>query len=381
MAEDDSSQEKTEEPTQKRIDKAREDGQVPRSRELTTSAILISGSISLFVFAPFMSQRLLDILRFNFQLTRDDIFDTSLMISHLTHSFGDALTSLFPLFSVLAIAAVLGPIALGGWLWSPKSLMPKANRMSLPSGLKRMFGVKGLVELAKALAKVLLILSLAIVLLITQQQDMLNLASQAVMPSIIDSLRLSGWAAIALSAVTVFIVLVDVPFQIWDNSRKLKMSRQDIKDEMKDSEGKPEVKGRIRQLQREMANNRQLAAVPEADVVITNPTHFSVAVKYDPETMGTPIVVAKGVDFMALKIREVANANDIQIMESPVLARAVYHTTEVDQEIPSGLYMAVAQVLAYVFQLSNYRKGRGEKPEYPRNIPVPKDMVFDPDKT
>lgn len=380
MADEDSSQEKTEEPTQKRIDKAREDGQVPRSRELTTSAILISGSIALFVFAPFMSQRLLDIIRFNFQLTREDIFDTSLMISHLTHSFGDALTSLFPLFSVLAVAAVLGPIALGGWLWSPKGLMPKANRMSLPAGLKRMFGVKGLVELVKALAKVLLILSLAIVLLIVQQQDMLELANQAVIPSIIDSLRLSGWAAIALSAVTIFIVLVDVPFQIWDNSRKLKMSRQDIKDEMKDSEGKPEVKGRIRQLQREMANNRQLAAVPEADVVITNPTHFSVAVKYDPDTMGTPIVIAKGVDFMALKIREIANANDIQIMESPVLARAVYHTTEVDQEIPSGLYMAVAQVLAYVFQLSNYRKGRGERPDYPRNIPVPKDMHFNADE-
>jgi len=132
-------------------------------------------------------------------------------------------------------------------------------------------------------------------------------------------------------------------------------------------------------LQREMANNRQMAAVPEADVVITNPTHFSVAVKYDPDTMGTPIVVAKGVDFVALKIREIANANNIQIMESPVLARAVYHTTEVDQEIPAGLYMGVAQVLAYVFQLSNYRKGRGDRPDYPKNIPVPKDMQFDQD--
>jgi len=379
MADDDSSQEKTEEPTQKRIDKAREDGQVPRSRELTTSAILLAGSISLFVFAPFMSQKLLDIIRFNFQLERADIFDTSLMISHLASSFADALTSLFPLFSVLAVAAVLGPLALGGWLWSPKSLAPKANRMSLGAGLKRMFGVKGLVELAKALAKVLLILSLAIALLISQQQDVLELAGQAVKPSIVDSLRISGWAAIALSAVTILIALADVPFQIWDNSQKLKMSRQDIKDEMKDSEGKPEVKGRIRQLQREMANNRQMAAVPEADVVITNPTHFSVAVKYDPDTMGTPIVVAKGVDFVALKIREIANANNIQIMESPVLARAVYHTTEVDQEIPAGLYMGVAQVLAYVFQLSNYRKGRGDRPDYPKNIPVPKDMQFDQD--
>lgn len=378
MAEDDSSQEKTEEPTPKRIEKAREDGQVPRSRELTTSAILITGSIGLFVFAPFMSQRLLDILRYNFTIERASIFDSSVMLQKLGNSFGDALVSLIPLFSILAVAAVLGPIALGGWLWSPKGMAPKANRMSLKEGLKRMFGVKGLVELVKALAKVLLILALAILLLISMQQDLLELANQAVKPSIIDSLRLSGWAAIALSSVTLLIAMADVPFQIWDNSRKLKMSRQDIKDEMKDSDGKPEVKGRIRQLQRELANNRQMAAVPEADVVITNPTHFSVAVKYDPDTMDTPIVVAKGVDFVALKIREIANANDIQIMESPVLARAVYHTTEVDQEIPAGLYLAVAQILAFVFQLNNYKKGRGERPEYPRNIKVPKDMQFDP---
>jgi len=215
-------------------------------------------------------------------------------------------------------------------------------------------------------------------LLLSMQQDMLDLANMSPLASIVESLRLSGWAAIALSAVTLLIVLVDVPFQIHENSKKLKMSLQDIKDEMKDSEGKPEVKGRIRQLQRELANNRQLSSVPEADVIITNPTHFSVALKYDPQTMQTPIMIAKGVDHLALKIREVANANDIQILESPVLARAIYHTTEVDQEVPSGLYMAVAQVLAYVFQLRNYRKGQGERPVQPRNIDVPKDMRFDP---
>ncbi|NHN39413.1 flagellar biosynthesis protein FlhB [Pseudomaricurvus alcaniphilus] len=377
MAEEDSSQEKTEEPTQKRIDKAREDGQVPRSRELTTSAILLGGTIGLFTLGPYMSQRLLDIIRFNFVLEREAMFDPSYMIRHLTHSFGDALWSLVPLFVILVVVSILGPIALGGWLWSTKAMAPKASRMNPMEGLKRMFGVKALMELVKALGKVILILSLAIVLLKMMQQDMLDLARQAVKPAIVDSMLIAGWAAIALAAITMFIVLLDVPFQIWDNSRKLKMSRQDIKDEMKDSEGKPEVKGRIRQLQREMANNRQLAAVPEADVVITNPTHFSVAVKYDPDNMNTPIVVAKGADFFALKIREVAKANDIQIMESPVLARAIYHTTEVDQEIPAGLYMAVAQVLAYVFQLRNYRRGKGERPPYPRKIKVPKDMQFD----
>ena len=377
MAEEDSSQEKTEEPTPKRREKAREDGQVPRSRELTTSAILIAGSIALFVFAPFMSDRLMKIFNYNLNISREVVFDTNLMVTQLTHSFGDALWSLVPLFVVLLIAAIVGPIALGGWLWSAKAMAPKANRMNPIEGLKRMFGVKGLVELAKAVAKVLLILSLAIALLMAMQQSMLQLANQAVFPSIIDSLRLSGWAAIALSAVTLFIVLLDVPFQIWDNTRKLKMSRQDIKDEMKDTEGKPEVKGRIRQLQREMANNRQLAEVPEADVVITNPTHYSIAVKYDPQKMETPIVVAKGLDFFALKIREVAKANDVQVLESPVLARAIYHTTEVDQEIPEGLYMAVAQVLAYVFQLRSYRKGQGEPPQFPRSVPVPEELRFD----
>jgi len=378
MAGDDSSQEKTEEPTQKRLDKAREDGQIPRSKELTTSVILLLGTGGLMMFGPFMAGRLEGIVRYNFMIDRDAAFDPNLMISHLAHSVGEGISSLFPLFALLLVGSIVGPLGLGGWLWSTKALAPKMNRMDPAAGLKRMFGTKGMMELVKAVAKVLVILSLAIILLLSMQQDMLDLANMSPLASIVESLRLSGWAAIALSAVTLLIVLVDVPFQIHENSKKLKMSLQDIKDEMKDSEGKPEVKGRIRQLQRELANNRQLSAVPEADVIITNPTHFSVALKYDPQTMQTPIMIAKGVDHLALKIREVANANDIQILESPVLARAIYHTTEVDQEVPSGLYMAVAQVLAYVFQLRNYRKGQGDRPVQPRNIDVPKDMRFDP---
>lgn len=378
MAENDDSQEKTEEPTARRLEKAREEGQVPRSRELTTTAILLAGTVGLVVFGPFMAETLSNVLRFNFILERDAAFDSNLMISHLTDSMADAMIMLLPLFAILFLAAIIGPIALGGWLWSSKAMAPKASRMNPLEGLKRMFGTKGLMELVKAVAKVLVILALAIILLVSMQQDILELALMSPLPAVVESMKLSGWAAIALSAVTILIAMVDIPFQIHENTKKLKMSRQDIKDEMKDTEGKPEVKGRIRQLQREMANNRQLASVPEADVVITNPTHFSVALKYDPSTMETPIMVAKGVDHFALKIREVAKENDVQIMESPVLARAIYHTTDVDDEIPGGLYMAVAQVLAYVFQLRNYKRGQGEMPTYPRNINVPKDMQFDP---
>ncbi len=377
MAEEDSSQEKTEEATPRRLEKAKEEGQVPRSRELTTSAILLAGSIGLMVTGPMIADTLINIVEFNFRLDRRAIFDPQYMVVHLTRSLMDAIFSLFPLFGILLVAAILGPIALGGWLWSTKALMPKMSRMNPMEGLKRMFGTKALVELAKALGKVLVVLILALWLLSAMQQDMLNLANQSPLKATVESLQMSGWAFVALSAATILIVLIDVPFQIWEHSRKLKMSRQDIKDEMKDSEGKPEVKGRIRQLQREMAQNRQMAAVPEADVIITNPTHFSVALKYDPNTMATPILLAKGVDHAALKIREIANEHNIEIMESPVLARSIYHTTDVDQEIPAGLYMAVAQVLAYVFQLRNYRRGEGDLPTVPRNLNVPNDLRYD----
>jgi len=377
MAEGDSSQEKTEEATPRKLDKAREEGQIPRSLDLTTSAILLAGTIGLAMFGQFISTRLADILRFNFSFEREVIYDSNLMITHLAASFYDGLIALAPLFGILLVASIVGPIALGGWLMSAKAMAPKMSRMNPGAGLKRMFGFKALVELAKALGKVLVVLTLAIVLLMSLQHEMLALAYLEVVPGIVRSMEISAWAAIALSASTLIIAAIDVPFQIFEHSKKLKMSMQDIKDEHKDTEGKPEVKGRIRQLQREMANNRQMSAVPEADVVITNPTHYSVAIKYDPDSMNTPILLAKGGDHMALKIREIAKAHDVQIIESPMLARAIYHTTEVEDEIPGGLYVAVAQVLAYVFQLRNYYKGKGDKPSYPNNVTVPKEMRYD----
>lgn len=377
MAENDSAQEKTEEATPRRREKAREEGQVPRSRELTTTALLLAGTIGLAIFGQFIGQKLMAILRFNFELERESIFDTSVMISQLAISFYDGLLALVPLFAILLVASVVGPIALGGWLMSTKAMAPKLSRMNPLAGLKRMFSLKSLMELGKALAKVVVILLLAIWLLSGMEHELLGLADEDVVAGIIHSLRLSAYAAIALSAVTILIALVDVPFQIHDHAKKLKMSMQDIKDEHKDTEGKPEVKGRIRQLQREMANNRMMSQVPEADVVITNPTHYSVALKYDPEAMETPVLLAKGGDHIALKIREIARAHDIEIVQSPQLARAVFYTTEVDDEIPAGLYVAVAQVLAYVFQLRNFRRGKGERPLYPRNVPVPPDMRFE----
>jgi len=256
-------------------------------------------------------------------------------------------------------------------------MAPKLSRMDPMAGLKRMFSLKSLVELGKALGKVVVILGATILLLLMLQQPLFRLSDESINSAIMHSLQLSGVAAIILSAVTAIIAAIDIPFQIWEHSKKLKMSRQELKDEMKDTEGKPEVKGRIRQMQREIAQRRMMASVPDADVIITNPTHFAVALIYDPENMGTPILLAKGGDHVAMKIREIAKAHKVEIIESPILARAVFYTTDIDQEIPAGLYVAVAQVLAYVFQLRNFRKGQGEKPPYPRNLKVPKDMQFD----
>lgn len=378
MAEEDSGQEKTEDATPRRLEKAREEGQIPRSRELTTTAILLGGAVGLWLFGGRMAHAMQEILRYNFAFDRDAAFDTSKMFAHLGHSFAEALWSLVPLMALLLTAAIIGPIALGGFLFSSKAIAPKLNRLDPLAGLKRMFSLKALVELAKSIAKVAVVVVVALLVLKLYEQQLLGLGREPLAKGVAHALDIALWSSIFLACSTIVIAIADVPFQLWDHAEKLRMSKQDIKDEMKDSEGKPEVKGRIRQLQREMANRRMMENVPKADVVITNPTHYAVALRYDPDTMATPVLLAKGVDHMALKIREIAKAHKIEMVAAPVLARAVYHTTELDREIPQGLYLAVAQVLAYVFQLRYWRRGRavGDKPQVPRNLKVPRDLHF-----
>lgn len=376
MAGDDSAQEKTEEPTPKKQQKAREDGQVPRSKDLTTTAVLILGTWGLLAFGGDIAQVMIDISHYSFSVKREDLFDTTQMIAHLALSLEAAIRVLLPLFAMLALAAIVGPIALGGWNFSAKTLLPKLNRMDPISGIKRMFSVRSLVELFKSIGKVSIVIFIAVIYLNVNKDELLALSSMAVMEGMSESVSLSLWGALLISCSTIIIAAIDIPFQLWENTKKLRMSRQDIKDEMKDSEGKPEVKSKIRQMQMQMSQNRMMAAVPEADVVITNPTHFSVALKYDPENMRAPILIAKGVDHTALKIREIAKMHKIEFVESPPLARAIYHTTEVDTEVPEGLYVAVAKVLAYVFQLREYRRGRSERPLYPRNPEIPPNYRF-----
>ena len=377
MAESESGADKSEEPTSKRLEESRKKGQIARSRELNTVVVTMAGIGGLLVYGGDFGQALLELMRGNFALSRDVLLDDRSMALYLLASGKMALEAIMPLLVILLIAAVLGPIALGGWLFSPEAMAPKASRLNPASGFKRMFSTHALVELLKALAKFTVILLVALAVLSADQDDLLAIANQPLEAAIIHSAELVGWSMLWMACGLILIAAVDVPFQLWDHKQKLMMTKQEVRDEYKDSEGKPEVKSRIRQMQREMAERRMMAAIPTADVVITNPTHFAVALKYDPAKGTAPVLLAKGGDFMALKIREIAQQHKVMVLESPGLARAVYFSTELDQEIPAGLYLAVAQVLAYVYQLKQFRSGKGKRPGPLPDLPIPPDLRRD----
>jgi flagellar biosynthetic protein FlhB len=374
--ENDNSQEKTEEPTPRRLEKAREDGQTARSKELATMAVLLAGAGGLLVFGKSMAISMEQIMRGAFVLERGEIFDTRFMSTQLIGSAWEATVALGPLLLLLLIASIAGPIGIGGLLFSGKAIAPKLNRMDPLKGLKRMFSARSLVELVKAILKVSLVLAVAILILNLRTEDLLSISEEPTVPAMAHVVWTMAWSFFFLACATIVIAVIDVPFQIYDHQKKLRMTKQEVKDEYKDTEGKPEVKGKIRQLQREMAQRRMMADVPGADVVITNPTHYAVALKYDQNSMGAPVVVAKGSDEVAFKIMEIARENKVELLRTPPLTRAVYHNTKVGEEIPDGLYMAVAQVLAYIFQLRQFRKGHAPKPTMP-NFPIPKDMRRD----
>ncbi|MBV1916316.1 MAG: flagellar type III secretion system protein FlhB [Pseudomonadales bacterium] len=375
MAEE-NGQEKTEDATPRRLEKAREEGQVVRSKELNTTALLLAGAFGLMMFGKPLAAALEAALRYNFVLDRAAIFDDKAMLIHLGGSFQTVAVTLAPIGILLMMAAFLGPISLGGWNFSIKALAPKFSRINPGSGLKRMFSANSMMELVKAIAKFVLVLGISISVLISSQGELMGLDNESIIPAMAHSVSLLNWGFVFLCSGLILITVMDIPFQIKDHADKLKMTLQQVKDEMKDSEGKPEVKGRIRQLQREMAQNRMMDNVPDADVIITNPTHYAVALKYDPDGMGAPLLVAKGADLVAARIRELGEEHKIPVLSFPPLARAVYHSTEIEQEIPMSLYVAVAQVLAYVFQLRTYKKDRAAKPTMPVDLPVPDESEF-----
>ncbi|MFZ2523988.1 MAG: flagellar biosynthesis protein FlhB [Candidatus Ferrigenium altingense] len=373
MAED-SDLEKTEQPSQRKLDQAREKGQVARSRELSTFAVLLAGGGVLWFMGASLTQHMVKLLHDGLTLDRELAFNPDLMIPRLYDLSLDALITFFPFLLVVMIAAAFSPLLLNGWLFSLQALQPKFSKLNPVSGIARMFSETALVELAKAIGKATLVGGVAAWVIWSNKDAVMALGMQATAASIPQIGHLVGASFMTIAGAMLLIVAIDVPFQLWDHNKKLMMTKEEVRQESKETEGDPMVKGRIRSLQREAARRRMMAAIPTADVVVTNPTHYAVALKYGDKGMSAPIVVAKGSHLLALRIREIAEENHVPILEAPPLARALHKHTDLGESIPEALYTAVAEVLAYVYQLHRYEKQGGARPQEPKHLPVPVDL-------
>lgn len=372
---EESSQEKTELPTERRLSKARKDGDVARSKELAMASIMIlTASLMLFIGGDVVSS-LGNMLSHGLTLDRSQVFDTKYMTVQFLSLLGDGLLAILPIMIIGFVVALLTPAFMGGWVFSTKTIAPKLSRLSLMKGFKRMFGIKALVELIKAIAKFLLVFGVGLFVLNWYSDSFLLLARSGMETAFAQAGEIFVWSVFYMCLTLVFIAAIDVPFQAFQHIKKLKMTLQEVKDELKDIEGRPEVKAAIRQKQREISMQRMLDSVPDADVVIVNPEHYAVALGYDRESDGAPVVLAKGIDHMSQRIRDAARENSIEVIRLPVLARAIYYTTDLNDEIPEPLYLAVAQVLSYVFSVND--EAYGDQDIQLPDIEVPGEFHFD----
>jgi flagellar biosynthetic protein FlhB len=351
MAESEMGGERTEEPSQRRLQEARERGQIPRSRELTNFATMIGGSAALVAIGGTIAAHLSQLMRRSLSIDEKSLRTTDSMTALLGDAGISAVTAILPVFGTLVCMVLLASVVLGGWNFSTKALTPDFSRLSPLSGIKRLFGLRGVSELVKALLKCIVVGAVCAGIVSWIFGDVLALGRMAPRAAISRGAGLLSWAFVWLCASLALVAIVDVPLQIFQFKRALRMTRQELRDESKEMDGRPETKQRIRQMQQTLARRRMMHKVPTADVLIVNPTHFAVALKYDPKKMRAPVVLAKGVDLVAQNIRRIAEEHRVPVFESPKLARALYRSTDLNKEIPSGLYVAVAQILSYIFRV------------------------------
>ncbi len=370
-------QERTEEPTARKLQKAREDGQVARSVELPAAAVTIAAMSFFFMGGAWLFDRLSAVFAAAFRFDNKIIKSPELLPAMFASTLVDALAVFVPVFVVTVVIAILAAGMTGGYLFSGKAIAPKLSKFSLIEGFKRMFGPRAGIELLKALLKFALVAGVLAYTLNDNLTELTALGRMALQPAMAHAGDMVVQAGLYIALTLAVIAAIDVPYQKHAFLKRMRMTKQEVKDEMKDAEGRPEVKAQIRRRQRELSNARMMANVKDADVVITNPEHFAVALSYDPTGEGAPIVVAKGIDHMAARIREEAGAHDVQLFAAPPLARALYYTTDVDQPIPEDLYIAVAQVIAYVYGLSSAQPGQA--PAQKPKPQVPQHLEFDVD--
>jgi flagellar biosynthetic protein FlhB len=356
-----SAAERTEQATPKRLEEARKKGQVPRSVDLSIAAVCISAAVAIYSMGKMVAGQFADYMRGALSLPPEVVMSEDAIWPALTQAGSRALLMILPILGATFLAALAAPIAIGGWNFSGQALTPQFSRLNPASGMARMFSARGAVELGKGLAKVGVIGLIAWVLLKILTPQLMGLSSEPLNNAIGHAASLTGYALLVLVCGLAVIAAVDVPFQLWQHSKELRMTKEEVREEYKESEGSPETRGRIREAQRALARGRMLQDVPTADVIVTNPTHFAVALRYDESKNRAPIVVAKGTELLALKIREIATESNVPIVEAPPLARALHKSVEIGHEVPAALYVTVAQVLTYVYQLKAARE-RGAAP-------------------
>jgi flagellar biosynthetic protein FlhB len=371
---DESDAEKTEPASQKKIDDARKEGDVPRSRELATFTVLMTSGIVLWVFGSALIRQLSATLVSGLSLDREQIYNPDVLINRVTTDIGSVLLACLPLAIAIMAVALASPLLIGGWLFTAKSFMPNFGKLNPIKGLGNMVSKNALVELFKALAKTLVVGVVAYFVVMSEKEAVIGLAIEPLLSGSTHLGHLVAMSFLYMVGGLGLIAAIDGPYQMWHYADKMKMTRQEVIQESKESDGNPQMKGKIRQMQREMAKRRMMADVPTADVVVTNPTHYAVALKYTDGQGGAPRVVAKGSDEVAAKIRELARENKVALLEAPALARALHKHTEIGDEIPEALYSAVAEVLAYVFQLRTYKTAGGTYPDRPTKLAVPAEL-------
>ncbi|MBV8666673.1 MAG: flagellar type III secretion system protein FlhB [Burkholderiaceae bacterium] len=373
MAED-SDLERTEQPSQRRIEQAREDGDVPRSRELATCTVLLAAGAGFWFVSGGVVREIDSLMVSSFSFERAAIYDPNLWYSQFGSHVVQLLLACMPFALLLMVTAMASPLLIGGWLFSVNALQPNFTKLNPISGISNMFSVRALVELLKAIAKAGLVGVVSWLVISHQINAVMGLTVETLQDGSAHAIHILLVSFISIVGSLIVIAMIDAPYQMWQYANKLKMTRQELRQESKESDGNPEIKARIRGLQREMARRRMMAAIPTADVVVTNPTHFAVALQYKGGSRGAPRVVAKGADEVAAKIREIATAHKVPMLEAPALARALHRHTELGDEIPQSLYTAVAEVLAYVFQLRTYSQHGGVRPEAPTELDVPPEL-------
>ncbi len=365
MSASEDGQERTEQPSAKKLEDARRQGQVPRSRELSTTLVTLAAATVLYALGEQFAHGFMNLMRYGLSPDYLNTRDPERLPGMFHHFLVEGLMLTWPLLAVTFVAALVAAVMLGGLTFSLSFKLEKLNPLA---GIGRMFSLQSGVELLKSVLKVLFIGGVAWVLLRGLTDDILGLALQSPEAALASSGSMMSWFFVVVSLPLVLIALIDVPWQLWSHHKQLRMTRQEVMDEHKESEGRPEVKGRIREMQQAASRRRMMEKVPKADVIITNPTHYAVALRYDEARGGAPVVVAKGIDEVAARIRAIAGEHDVPLVASPRLARAVYASCDLDAEIPSGLYLAVAQILTYVYQLKQWQAMGGDIPAVPEPV-------------